>query len=164
MKEEIEIIQSLSKKVASFPFTARTFNFGQVVEFYHLTFIKVNLASTDTKHIVLHEVFLRSVRRVLLIYIITGCFLDNLGVVDVDKAVIGFFSKNTDQVVEAVGDDFEVCEIRAGKSYPVVDYLEELKFWWCIFVKDLEEEAEVEVGICLDLQVGGFCADSVCIN
>lgn len=134
MKEEIKISPRFREKITNLPFIAWKLNFGQIVELNQLALEEIILASTDAQHVILYEVILRSIDIISLIYIISACFLDYLEIVYIDVAVIGFFSKNTNQVVETVSHDFEVCEIRAGKSYLVIDHLEKLELRWNVFV------------------------------
>ena len=60
---------------------------------------------TDNQNVILNEVIFFFMKT----FIVFGTFSHHLEIVDVDEAVVGFFAEYADHIVQAVGDDSEVC-------------------------------------------------------
>lgn len=96
MEEEIEFSPSLHEVVADLPLVTCFSDLRKIIKFIHFAVEKVILVTANTEDVTLDEVIFSSIDLIPIIKIISGSFLDDLEILDIDKAVVGLLSKDAD--------------------------------------------------------------------
>ena len=68
----------------------------KIIEFIHFAVEKKISVVANTENVILDEVIFSSINLISIIKIISGSFLDDLEILDVDETVIGLLSKDAD--------------------------------------------------------------------
>ena len=93
-------------------------------------------------------------------------FFDHGEILDVDKNVVGLVSEDTDDVVQAIRGDSEVCEVAGNDStrYFVVHHLEHAESGLVFSVEGLKNKRGVEVGVGFDFNICSISKNTVGIQ